>query len=768
MAGELLTVEQATEIAVGWYNEGEVAEGEGSMQRRELREKAVELLEQVVAHDASYAQASFLLAMMHQRNGEARAAYKAYAISIRADAQNADALNNMGKALADMHAASLAGKSEGSQNDGHSMRGRAILKIDEEAYYRRALAVNPLHRQATVNLALVHTARENYDAAMDLLQALVARDPSDAEAHYNLAFNHERRGEVMGAVAHYRAATATRAGFVDAWLNLAALHHRHGTLADAVAHYSTTMELLLPGELTATQKQGQLEATEVVATSGLTSRPRGAAGGAVGVETVGARETSRGDPDNHPAALAQWRVKQQGMRAMLVMVHNNLGLALQQQGLISNATRHHCRAALLLSQDISDRLLLHNGTDADEMHAVDGFVDTLIHTRVNLYKARKVICDWERWDMVFVELVELIKENQLHLSGRKIPLYKAPGELSREAGSQTSSESKRDARESALLPFDTLGADIPMDLRLIVASKHSEQHRRLGGAIPWPTPEEPSGFDACAPHLETSPRVRRVDTADGAFFDNSSAGIIIRRGSAASGPIIPLRIGYLSFDFNEHPTAHLVEGLFVHHKNSEVSIISDEAAARRRPVSFNASSAPKALAFQRVVPRFQALALSYGKHDNSTYRAAVQENSHTFVDLVEKGHLEATDAIRRTGTHILLDLQGHTLGGRAQIAARRAAPIQVHTRGPLSILCQCSPASSVARRPTTWWDQMLTPHNDRRQIISYSPARAAHSGSTILFATGMSCPLTMHRDITSAKSSCCYRFHIKLIITNGI
>ena len=125
--------------------------------------------------------------------------------------------------------------------------------------------------------------------------------------------------------------------------------------------------------------------------------------------------------------------------------------------------------------------------------------------------------------------------------------------------------------------------------------------------------------------------------------------------------MIPLRVGYLSYDFNEHPTAHLVEGLFIHHKR--LSDASREA------------SAPESK--RRIAPRFQALALSYGKHDNSSYRAAVEEHSHLFVDLVEKGHVEATETIRRTGTHIIIDLQGHTLGGRVEITARRAAPIQV-------------------------------------------------------------------------------------------
>lgn len=159
--------------------------------------------------------------------------------------------------------------------------------------------------------------------------------------------------------------------------------------------------------------------------------------------------------------------------------------------------------------------------------------------------------------------------------------------------------------------------------------------------------------------------------------------VIVRGGKSGSRPVIPLRVGYLSYDFNEHPTAHLVEGLFIHHKANGSSSLSSSlppppAAALQQQRHRHQQSS------RRVVPRFQALALSYGKNDNSTYRAAVEEHSHMFVNLVEKGHLESTEIIRRTGTHIVVDLQGHTLGSQPQITARRAAPIQV--RGKDGIL----------------------------------------------------------------------------------
>ena len=105
-----------------------------------------------------------------------------------------------------------------------------------------------------------------------------------------------------------------------------------------------------------------------------------------------------------------------------------------------------------------------------------------------------------------------------------------------------------------------------------------------------------------------------------------------------------LRVGYLCYDFNNHPTAHMVEGLFHHHK-------------------------------------YPVYAYSYGKDDNSTYRHnIISLTGPRFIDLVSLGHVEAVQKVRDSGPHIVVDLQGYTLGTRTELMAMRLAPIQVSTR----------------------------------------------------------------------------------------
>ena len=78
------------------------------------------------------------------------------------------------------------------------------------------------------------------------------------------------------------------------------------------------------------------------------------------------------------------------------------------------------------------------------------------------------------------------------------------------------------------------------------------------------------------------------------------------------------------------------------------------------------------------VVQVEALALSYGKDDGSLYRAAVVRHASSFLDLATSSHGAAAAAVRDAGVHVAVDLQGHTLGGRLEIIARRVAPIQVN------------------------------------------------------------------------------------------
>lgn len=105
---------------------------------------------------------------------------------------------------------------------------------------------------------------------------------------------------------------------------------------------------------------------------------------------------------------------------------------------------------------------------------------------------------------------------------------------------------------------------------------------------------------------------------------------------------LPPRIGYLSSDFHDHATAHLMLGLFAAHDRA----------------------------------RFSIHAYSCGGGDGGAYGRRIAGDCDTFTDLAG---VDARDAARRIygdGIDILIDLKGYTRHNRLDICALRPSPVQ--------------------------------------------------------------------------------------------
>lgn len=105
----------------------------------------------------------------------------------------------------------------------------------------------------------------------------------------------------------------------------------------------------------------------------------------------------------------------------------------------------------------------------------------------------------------------------------------------------------------------------------------------------------------------------------------------------------PLVIGYLSFDFRDHPMAHLIGRLFGLHDRASVRVH----------------------------------AYSYGPDDGSAWRRRLVEGCDEFVRLEQLDDVQAAQRIHDDGCDILIDLAGWTQGSRLGICARRPAPVQM-------------------------------------------------------------------------------------------
>jgi len=102
-------------------------------------------------------------------------------------------------------------------------------------------------------------------------------------------------------------------------------------------------------------------------------------------------------------------------------------------------------------------------------------------------------------------------------------------------------------------------------------------------------------------------------------------------------------IGYLSNDFRDHATSHLMLSMFGLHDRG----------------------------------RFKVYCYSFGKDDKSRFREKIKRESDRFVDLRSFSDIKAAQQIFKDRVDILVDLNGHTKGGRLGISSFRPAPIQV-------------------------------------------------------------------------------------------
>jgi protein O-GlcNAc transferase len=108
-----------------------------------------------------------------------------------------------------------------------------------------------------------------------------------------------------------------------------------------------------------------------------------------------------------------------------------------------------------------------------------------------------------------------------------------------------------------------------------------------------------------------------------------------------------IHVAYVSADFHEHATAHLMARLFECHDGS----------------------------------KFQWSAISLGPDDGSAMRRRLVGAFERFVDASQLGDDDVARKIRTTEIDILVDLKGFTQRARPGILARRPAPIQVSYLG---------------------------------------------------------------------------------------
>ena len=108
-----------------------------------------------------------------------------------------------------------------------------------------------------------------------------------------------------------------------------------------------------------------------------------------------------------------------------------------------------------------------------------------------------------------------------------------------------------------------------------------------------------------------------------------------------------IKIGYFSADFNDHATMHLIAEVFERHDRGQ----------------------------------FELFAFSFGPSAQDPWKARAKQAFDHFIEVDHLSDIDIAMLSRQKGIAIAVDLKGYTHGGRTQIVAHRAAPVQVNYLG---------------------------------------------------------------------------------------
>ena len=162
-----------------------------------------------------------------------------------------------------------------------------------------------------------------------------------------------------------------------------------------------------------------------------------------------------------------------------------------------------------------------------------------------------------------------------------------------------------------------------------------------------------------------------------------------------------LRLGYVSSDFRTHPIAALLTEVWERHDRKRV----------------------------------ETFAYSIGPHDSSPLRDRIEAAFEHFADCADESAPATAARIRHDRIDVLIDLNGHTAQGRAEILALRPAPIQVHWLGYLGTM------------GADFIDYVIT---DR---IATPPAEQANFAERFLYLDDCYCPSDTGREDSRLESS---------------
>ncbi len=483
--------------------------------------------------------------------------------------------------------------------------------------YLEALARDPAHAEANHLLGLLLHQTGRRAEAVERLERAAAAAPDNASYHSNLGVVLQALGRLAEADRHYARALALDPGIAAVHSNRGVVLHGLGRLEEAEAAYRRALALdprhaEAHANLGLTlQALGRREEAAAAYRQALALRPRYAkALGNLGNVLREMGETARAIA-TLKAALA--------IQPLDAGLHNNLGIALMEAGQLGEAIQSYGRA-------------LAQAPDFAEAHA-------------NLGRALTAAGEFEAAIASYRAALAQRPDTARTVQGL--------GEAQRKAG-RIEEAVESFARALALDPRS------PARYELWSArGEGCDWHERE--ALLHDIRREVEFHDPAATERSVAP-FRLLGLFDDPELHRKAATNYTRsRGFAAIGdaplvrpPAVPrpaperIRLGYVSADFHDHPTAYLIAELFELHDRGRFEV--------------------------------HAIALDHPP-EGSAMRARLRRGVDGFHELPAVPARDVAQKMAELGIDIAIDINGYTKGARTAAFAFRPAPVQVQYLG---------------------------------------------------------------------------------------
>ena len=506
------------------------------------------------------------------------------------------------------------------------------------------MALDPNFLDAYINLGNVLKEARIFDRAVAAYLRALNLSPSHAVVHGNLACVYYEQGLIDLAVDTYRRAIELQPNFPDAYCNLANALKEKGLVAESEDCYNTAL---------------QLAPTHADSLNNLANIKR---------EQGFIEEATR------------LYLKALEVFPEFAAAHSNLASILQQQGKLNEALLHY-KEAIRIQPAFADAYS-NMGNTLKEMHDVQGALQC--YTRA-------------------IQINPAFADAHSNLAS----VHKDSGNIP---------EAIQSYRTALKLKPDFPDAYCNLAHCLQIVCDWTDYSGRMKKIVNIVADQlEKNRLPSVHPHhsmlYPLSHEFRKAIAGRHAQLCLEKIQVLHKPPYRFSPNLAPdgrIRIGYVSSDFGNHPTSHLMQSIPGVHNRGKVEIFC----------------------------------YSLSPDDGTNFRQKVCREAEHFIDLSAiPCNSKAADRIYNDGIHVLVNMNGYTKGARNEIFALRPAPIQVMWLGypgtsgasfmdyiitdkqtsPLSLASQYS--EQLAWMPHTFFigDHMrMFPHLKERIIVADS------------------------------------------------